>query len=500
MRSNGSNNHQANYPRSASNSYSVVRFALFESGRWHDRHTRPLVVNTFTTRMVDELRDTTSPDGKVNSRSLAGLANNILTLKSEVDSVHDRINISNGWDEKRLSFMLELEVQENYGTRSYLYVTGYSDRLDVSLQSSSINPDTEFYINNIFELGGTETIRLPRNFQIINAHALSDGGLDSDNAHMIRPSDVLHRLGLKDEPRFSSYRDDTNNVSQNQLSTSSRDNTISSRYLANTLNAMQVASRYEEPTNAFYGDDDVYSTRGRSSNNGSNSVYTDAAALVKEESITSNAFLYDLKSNCDYQKHGSFTYGNLRKLVPEIDRVADLYLIKNDPRKRDRRVGDMDGQEWDGHTDTAIAATIIAQAFPTIAFNNLITSIDITFTNEGHRSGAIDYTPGEAVVFFTDRLSADKERDLVLNFADTCITEVLNGLTENGLLDIYLQVNMNIQGDIFINIAFNGGLVEEFNTATFCDSLTTPHITPSARINDDLAEGIKFIHGELRRY
>lgn len=484
--------------RSVTNSYTVTRFSLFESGRWHDRHLRPLALNSVTQQVVDAMADTVGVDGKINPRAIADMSNSVLTLQSQIDPLKDRIDIANGWNEKRLSFMLELRVESDFSAASYLYVTGYTDRMDVAYQSNTIADDTEFFINSMFEMGSGETIRIPRNYQIINAHAIADGGYDSDRVFMSRPLDVLNRLSLDNSPRYSSYRDDTSNVGFNTLNTSNRQNTISSQYLANTLNALTQAARYEDAGNAFYQDDEQTEFFGRNRQQRGD-MYADAAGIVKEQSITSDVFLYDLKTQFDYHRHGSFTFGQLRQLVPDIDRVGEVWLLRQNPTRTDRRVGDMDGKEWGGSTDEAIAAAIIAQAFPTIGFYNLITSIDVTFTNEQSRDGTIEYKPGEAVVFFTDRLSARQERDLIMAFGETCISDVLNGLTEGGHIDIYLNVSMNVQGDIFINIALNGGDVQEFNTATFCDSLTTPLITTNDRLIDKLAKGLRYIHDSIRR-
>lgn len=62
--------------------------------------------------------------------------------------------ITNGWKERRLRFMLEVEILNAGGITTIEQITGYTEFSDLSLVGRQVDPNMTFFINGILEVAG----------------------------------------------------------------------------------------------------------------------------------------------------------------------------------------------------------------------------------------------------------------------------------------------------------------------------------------------------------
>ena len=191
----------------------VTKFVLVESKRYKEMYVRPyemhvdnealskverMVSNSFKREIGrSDIRSSSSISGYVNNE-----LSNILTPSA---TVIDKANIENGWGEKRLKFVLIVEIKRQGDHNSVInYIQGYSEYLGVS-KSDNLDPDMMLYANSVIKLVKTYNphtrdfdIRPVDSFNVVFDETNKVG--DAFNSlKLARPSDVAINVSdLKD--------------------------------------------------------------------------------------------------------------------------------------------------------------------------------------------------------------------------------------------------------------------------------------------------------------
>ena len=90
---------------------SLLGVTLVETGTYDPEFLRPYVVSS-TRDDIDQFADIVAEEGGIiTSASVAGIAGRIMSYKHTVTD-RDLVEIENGWDEKRFSFIFEVIERE----------------------------------------------------------------------------------------------------------------------------------------------------------------------------------------------------------------------------------------------------------------------------------------------------------------------------------------------------------------------------------------------------
>ncbi len=107
-------------------------------------------------------------------------------LVSPSAAPHGAIGIANGWDTRRLRFILEYHVQMNTGAYCIYYIQGYTDHPGIIMRgpNSKFDDNMLFFINSITAIQrstintglGTEVVDRVLGFdQLLSRNAFTDG-------------------------------------------------------------------------------------------------------------------------------------------------------------------------------------------------------------------------------------------------------------------------------------------------------------------------------------
>ena len=349
----------------------------------------------------------------------------------------------------------------------------------------------------------------------------------SKDLYLLRPSDVIAKHSFINlstgTGNRGSYHGDR--VTGKTFRASSRQNNIASNYLAKTLTGLQK-TRMEADTSRVIDDSEgesyinhfMQSGRNNRSGRGSEieAEYEAARTAVNDQYAEEYEFIQMLKDEArNTHRVGAFTFRQLRKLVPDIEDVITLNLIRKDMtsirgRNGDNndRMGDLDGEDWGYSTQEELIATEVANAFSTIALSTFIANVDIMFTlNEDELDDVSwDFSIGyeddrgeqEGSILFLEDVDEELEEELIDKLGNTLIDSVLNAYKNFGY-EIFISVQYNMNRELFIRVAIDSDEAMDFCTPIFCDSLSSSVVTNKQRTGLKLGEGVAELYKQVYR-
>jgi hypothetical protein len=177
----------------------VEQLIMVESGTYNPLYHRPYqshldaqMLNTVINR-VDQ-----AGTGHITGQLLSGVAGQILSPTATVDASRE-IAIPHGWQERRIRFVLIVNVQFSLGTENTYYFQGYTNYPGISM-GGHIDPQMQFIINSVMVIGkqianygpmGYTTMdRLIESYQVV-ADPTWHSVTQQTHAHLMRPQDVF---------------------------------------------------------------------------------------------------------------------------------------------------------------------------------------------------------------------------------------------------------------------------------------------------------------------
>ncbi len=237
------------------------------------------------------------------------------------------------------------------------------------------------------------------------------------------------------------------------------------RYLTETLNAYQHAIK--ESSNEF--------------ENGPLSVGMDvllgeASSHSKNQRLSNNVFLTQLRDHCGYMEKGFVTLSELQSLFPEAahDSVTKFGLDNGQSIRKISNVND--SEVWTGADNQSVASSLIAQTIPSVMMDTLFRSISFSVTNgSGPNNYIIDINPMMTKTMVN--ISVDMIQSYIVEFERRLKTDVLNLISRGNQIPFKLIVSSDLAGDSIIDVAIGNEGLTRYVAPTFGDALFAPVIT-----------------------
>lgn len=469
-----SNNNQQSFNGDHVKSMKINKFMVIETGTYNDMWLRPYQTTVNQKAIEDLAHDMVARRHSVSNKvgypdvnystivpaSIAKAATGIITptaFKTE------RANIPNGWGERRVRFVLEVETVSTLGTTSIYFFQGYSDIPGIT-QSGYIADDMVFHINSMVcitrnqeysSLGYRTVDRVVCSTQYLANHEYQ-GAYEIGQQYLMRPCDIydgintrhsLNELGKIDSNEWYN----TTKVVNRTMKPSSRANNSSVDYMSKLLTSYQAGLQEVE-----YGQ-----------NRWSHLDF--GASLVTEESPYSNPFLARLGHIQGQNYSTKFYYANLQNIDPYIVHNTNLTIKGPVDKAKSHYAGQT--EHWEGADYPTLVATILANAVPSIMLDCLITSMTFRSTNNDI-GGRITTIP----VGFKSLTSADLTES-VQRFIYKFDNEVIPHISYNNMELYSLHMSVDVFGDTRIDIQVGNNPMTTFTVPSFCDNLIAPVMT-----------------------
>lgn len=500
--------------------YRITQIQLIETGTYTPEYIRSYVMGV-TKDDLNDLHDIVDDlgTGRVNSDALSGLASSILKYERDVKDTN-LVEIDNGWDSKRLSFLIEVvergvdEFDRN-GKVLVTFITGYTDRIDFARRSNNASGrraeyalpnDLEFHVTNVHRIEKSSG-RILSDFQVISPNRYNDAyrSGSTNDLYTLRPKDIMNNEFINE--RGDDIRRHNNSLisvnASNVLKgtapkTSRARNNTATHYLADVVNAGVAAENSER----------VGTGRDYFGNSGSGRAedrFTTAASWLQEANLFErNSFLSLMrKKGRNFSTRQLFTWGELGELFgyDDIDRVSALHISKEVQKSRTARGRLSDHQDtagWDTDENdglNAMFATVLKQALPGLALESMIYACRIEATNI-LRGSAIDYAiKGVDItvsnIIFITKLPTSVQQEMRNHLQERIASQLLHDLSMRNRIEFDLVVELDWRNDSFYNVSIDGGDMIDFSSPNFSNSLTSPILTLDSRSTQRFGTSIR---------
>lgn len=434
----------------------VRKLLLHETGSYNPQYRRPydthLGPNTIN-MMLERLGNTR----KYEPSQMGGLAGSFITPTATPEK---QLTLINGWNERRMKFMMEIEYSYYTGGSMLEVVLGYTDYNGVSMMGS-IDPNMRFYINSIMEVRNTvsygNTGGQLMSSVIGSSHIIVDNNWTSiyapERDQNMRPTDVytaMTRIQMHGIPQDGIT--DARTLVNNNAIKSRRCNASSAEYVSRIFDGYTQAA-IQTP----YG-------------GGERDLIDTARGLAKEEIASEDPFLDAMMQiRGDGCVGNTFTFKDLRLLDQNIDNVTIAHLLSPETKARTHQTGMT--ADWGGSDIYTSTASILSQTIPGLMMDLALTRIVFMSTNRDI-TGAIRTAIMDAQGFS----SGDITRSIEI-FISKIQNEVLQDISFSGGVDFAITMNVDLLGETWLNLSLDGKAPVDYVTPSFCDALLTPIIS-----------------------
>lgn len=433
----------------------ISKMIMQETGSFNPMFSRPY------TTYVDQhkidciaQRINESPTKNVSPAAFAGLTSDILVPDA---TPRGEIILPNGFNERRIRFIMEVNVISNMGSEFTYYFMGYSDYLGIS-HNDSVDPNMNFYINSFVRVSKLP-MQTPNGTMIrdiINQVAnVINGSIQyqftNQEQYLMRPQDIF--TGIQSSflqqsyPSYVDYRDSRHILNNNSVC-SKRSNCLPTNYISEIVSDYAVSKQ----TAGFGGNND--------------DIYTRAKDLVAESRINENIFIRALSDIKGYPESTVFTFNDLIRIDPNIQAVTQLFKLGLPAKQQLHQVGQT--AYWHGTDRITQAATYLANAVPALMMELLFTQI--TFTSTNHDISGRNYSN---ILDYRSLTDADLSYNFNV-FINRLERELLYDLTF-GNQELYtLEMSVNLLDQTYITLSLGNEPPTTFAVPSFCDSLMLP--------------------------
>lgn len=459
---------------------SIANIIIQETGTYNRQVSRPYEANTsgqsldlLSRRVEDASR--TDPLAKISSGLIAGISGSLITPSASWES---ELIIPNGWNERRLRYLAEIHVHNNFGTEIY-FVQGYTDYPGISMQGS-IDPNMVFFINSYLQINRAQDYSglnsggfrdtISRAEQVIDGR--SHIAVGHNEVYGLRPEDLFtgvhsayltQGMTLYDNANIA----DTRINQANEILSSRRTNAIPSSFLCRTIDNYRQASSI-----ADYG-------------NGQDDIYQRAIQTAYEGSPYENPFIRALSNLQNRPCASSFTLNDLVVLDPTVNERITYQTLHETVRMHS--VGDTN-DNWADATLITQLATTLTHSVSALMLSSMFVSMGFHITNMTlDRQYQTRLFPNPQSITTSNSIQNHS------NFITRLETEIMPDITMNGQMDVDIVVYCDLYGETEIQFSLNGAPHEVFVTPSFSDALMAPVITNNQNNYNTLLTGIEEI-------
>lgn len=469
----------------ASNNFKVEVIAMYlnETGTYNDMVQRNYKANLSHDSINDIVAQVARNNLTTSGTSMTGLASSVIDIDGRGGN---QIYIPNGWGTKRFRFILQTrETSMKFpGVTYYTYLQGFSDFMDVSIQSSQINPDTNFFINSFLRIqenvvqtpNGPQLMhRVHSKGQLLNGTLVANQNV-SGMTHFMRPMDMYGAVQtLADRELATADVIDMRNCSiggSNSVMNNYQNNTAS-HYLSRLLSPFTTSLKQAAHAPGY------------------GSVYDVALghATSQEPTAYDNPMIFLIERNFGRPGSPFFNLKELSSLDSQLGQKV-IYTPTDVNFSNGLATRGMSA-DWNNALPETILATKLANCIPGVLWSNFIGMASFGLTNAlggGRVALAMEmvrpitkYSPPETAAAFYTELEEVIARDI----------------SYNNQIMFDVKVNVSILGDIQLQVSVNGGPMTLYVAPAFSSGTINPMYSHDTNSYNHFAQGMYSIASGL---
>lgn len=505
------------------NGFEITSFKLFLT----DPQTRQFrnsfcVASSFGKESIEKIINRSDGGSTVATSNMSGVVSDVFDYSS--GRIKKESAIDEGWEEERIRWQLSCCYRQQNKLHEYI-LTGWSDHAGVTNRGTrgvKIDDNMILYVNDIKHV--IKDVRNPSQRALKSSNQVM---LNTDRNQIdigIRPTDNLQRIksaavilenidprhegsamGMGSEFDLDSmlgngskveFRQTSRSTVNDSLQLNRRDNNSMVGYLSGQVDAVVSARVADQVDNLDEGDHRTLESH----------FYTGCQENLasRESEAESDIMLTALARVSDLLNTGCFTVKQLSQFDISNSLQRENVVQYFEPDVGGFKVLDIADGDWrDSMVETTIAA-IVRDSLPSILMRCWVTHARFMYSNVNLSNTDVV----EAIPIDAGRGDGDRFTDMPLattyenvnlgnawNFIERKFKEELvPTLTDNGIRELELEVDMNVEGDCFISVKLEDyPQFITYSTPMYCDRLVQPIVTTESETANSIAKVVNNI-------
>lgn len=481
------------------NGVRILQAWFVETGTSPDMVSHCLITHV-SPNSIQQFAECVNSVGKFDANNLAGIAGGVVQLDSNQER---RVTIPNGFGTKRYRFVFKVGNPNNPSSGSVFYYTGYTDFPGWSDGVSDFANEMTIFFNNCIQVtqyprftpaGMVVDTRVDEASHLVHPRSLgfSHAQQPAPNPYnpfqppprpsLLRPMDLLRDLDSNARASSSQMQFQTQFVDTRtdiDICKSRRTNMIPGNYLSDTANAL------------IYGSNAVADSQ--QPNELYNGAYSAGVGKVAERGVYSDHFLGGLMNEYGYHAQGCISWGDLKRAHPELMTKGVTFVVNGrEAKKRDIYQGnasEVSSIVGDRSPQTMLVLQLM-QSIPALLLTSLISMATIRVTNM-----TLD---GSIFLSLTNPMSfASLPQGHLINtipFVEEKIKHIIfNDLVQNKHIAFDAIFTIDIFGESFVSMSYNGEPHRPYSIPTYCDGLTTSVVTANTQVLNTISHDLNYL-------
>lgn len=468
-------------------SMNIINFMLISS----DKKVNEMFQRSFTltgnVNIYDNIADIINNDGHMTPTHIIAKCNDIVNLESTSNGL---ITVANGWNEKRLSFVLVVEVVYSSTSKSIYFINGFTDYYDPILRNHSghlsvhmLDKTMDFNINTItlitenLDSRGVPSIKFKDKITILRKQGQAVSYDSMSNECLIRPVDIFSEifLGTPSTTDYNQEPVETNRSNSNSIS-----------FLASILNAIGDANK----VNSTY-------SRAKDTNMSRIDTVKDMVNNTTDKPMMNCPFLTFLFKRTGEVKPSRFRIDDLIDLSQHLDSVTKVFNLKD---KEENRRSILSSDVLDDNLQPSlgnILALEFYQIMSSLLFDKMMTRVSIHISNHPNfiTVGEVATCISSESLFHTAFNTPD-----AVNGIDAFLRRIiLPKITKDNNIYVDMFADINILGTSSIAITVNSNDPEIYRYNSSMDNMFSPYVSSVQQkdvMTDDVSTIIDKVLGE----
>jgi hypothetical protein len=438
----------------------VTKFLLHETGSYNKQYRRPY--NTMLNKQgLNIMQERLAGSRNYVAGAFGGIANSFI---SPMATPEKEIEMINGWNERRMRFMMEIEHNYHTGGGITEVVLGYTSHTGVSI-SGAIDPNMDFFVNSTMQIRNTNELtplgNINRSSVFDSSHVIADNSWNSIYTPIIdqrlRPEDVYSTMARSQLSGIGATALDTRSMSTTSAVKSRRSNGNAASYMARILQDYKSATALAE-----FGQDDAQ-------------ILDNARTNSQENLVSKDPFLAALAGVRNMGIQNMFRWNDVTTLDPHVASVTKVTLMGDTQLARAHQAGMT--ADWVASDRVTTVATILSQSVPSLLMDLALLGVNFASTNRDIQGQV--FTQLRNVEGFS---SGDQSQAMMI-FQQRLEQEILSGISFDNQTDFAIEMQVDLLGETWIKLSIDGGPIFDYVTPSFCDAVLVPVLTN----NNDLA-------------
>ena len=459
-------------------SMSIMNFMLFGSDKKvNDMFQRSFALNG-SSRIYEDVGEIINSTGYITQSEIIKKCNNLVNIENTTGGL---ITVANGWNEKRLSFVLGVEVVYSSTNKHIYFINGYTDFYDPILRNNTghmsvrfLDKTMDFNINTItlitetLDSRGTPIIKFKDKITILRKYGQAYDYDSIGGECLIRPSDIMSDIYLGTSSG-GEYGVDPNEAN--------RSNSNSVSYLASILNSIGDSFRINNA-----------SSKARNEHMNKQDAIRDMVNNAEDKKMMNCPFLLHLFRTTGEAKPSRFRIGDILDIAPYLDDVTKMFNIED---KEENKRNILSTNELDNTLQPRLGNILTLefyQIMSSLLFDQMLTRASIHMSN--HPKFIIGNDIAHCIgseSMFHEVFNSPTAIDTLDSFLRRI---VLPKISKNDQIYVDIMADINILGVSSIAITVNDEDPEVYRYNSSMDNMFSPFIATQQQksiITDDIA-------------